>query len=326
VKSAFVSIIVPVYRVEELLPRCVESLIAQTSSEIEVILVDDGSPDNCPKMCDEYAKKDPRITVIHKENGGLSDARNAGLLSAKGEYVLFVDSDDYLEEDAVALFRKAIKDRTVDVVVGAARKKERDREYLMVPRAHHEAQYVVPGSVFLKKELKTSRAIKMAAWLNMYNRKFLIGNSLFFQKGLLHEDEEWTPRVFLNAERVVVSGHCFYNYVIRDNSITRGADFRKNAEHLISTVNELNVFYKGLEDEELRFLLNDYLVSVYLFAFAAGRMHEQNTKHFIKKDFVRENARSKKNIRKAILFNISPKLYNTIYNLKSGFCPKLRGN
>ena len=94
------SIIVPIYKVEEYLDRCVESLIRQTEKDIEIILVDDGSPDSCPAMCDEWAKKDERIRVVHKENGGLSDARNAGLNIATGEYVLFVDSDDYVAENA----------------------------------------------------------------------------------------------------------------------------------------------------------------------------------------------------------------------------------
>ena len=92
-----VSIIVPVYKVEKYLDRCVESLVNQTYKNIEIILVDDGSPDNCPEMCDAWAQKDSRIVVIHKENGGVSSARNKGLESARGEWIWFVDSDDYVE-------------------------------------------------------------------------------------------------------------------------------------------------------------------------------------------------------------------------------------
>ena len=91
-----ISVIVPVYKVEAYLPRCVESLLSQTYKDFEIILVDDGSPDTCPAMCDAYAKKYSNIHVLHKENGGLSDARNAGVTIAKGEYVTFVDSDDYV--------------------------------------------------------------------------------------------------------------------------------------------------------------------------------------------------------------------------------------
>ena len=97
-----ISIIVPIYKVEKYLVRCVESLIAQDFSSLEIILIDDGSPDRCGEICDNYAKKDARITAYHKPNGGLSDARNYGLERAHGEYVLFVDSDDYLEPGACA--------------------------------------------------------------------------------------------------------------------------------------------------------------------------------------------------------------------------------
>ena len=96
-KREKISIIVPIYNVEKYLERCVDSLVNQTYENIEIILVDDGSPDYCPQLCDEYAKKDSRIVVIHKKNGGLSDARNYGLCKASGEYILYVDSDDYIE-------------------------------------------------------------------------------------------------------------------------------------------------------------------------------------------------------------------------------------
>ena len=94
-----ISVIVPIYNVEKYLDRCVDSIINQTYKNLEIILVDDGSPDNCPQMCDDYAKKDSRIKVVHKENGGLSDARNVGMEVATGEYVSFIDSDDYISLD-----------------------------------------------------------------------------------------------------------------------------------------------------------------------------------------------------------------------------------
>ena len=114
-ESSKISIIVPVYKVEQYLERCVRSLINQTYKNVEIILVDDGSPDQCPQMCDNYASDDLRIKVIHKKNGGLSDARNAGLRIATGEYVMYVDSDDYIEKNACEkLIKNAIGN--VDVV------------------------------------------------------------------------------------------------------------------------------------------------------------------------------------------------------------------
>ena len=99
--NELISVIVPIFKVEDYLRKCVDSVINQTYKNLEIILVDDGSPDNCPKICDEYANQDSRIKVIHKENGGLSDARNAGMKIAKGEYVSFIDSDDYISCDCI---------------------------------------------------------------------------------------------------------------------------------------------------------------------------------------------------------------------------------
>ena len=116
-KDELITVIVPVYKVEKYLDRCVQSIVDQTYTNLEIILVDDGSPDNCPKMCDEWAKKDKRIKVIHKQNGGLSDARNAGLEKAKGKYVGFVDSDDYISPIMYEKLYKCIIDNQADMAM-----------------------------------------------------------------------------------------------------------------------------------------------------------------------------------------------------------------
>lgn len=112
-KKPLISVIVPIYNVESYLNRCVESIVNQTYQNLEIILVDDGSPDNCPQICDDWARKDSRIKVIHKENGGLSDARNAGMNIATGEYISFIDSDDYVALDFCETMLLVIKKRTV---------------------------------------------------------------------------------------------------------------------------------------------------------------------------------------------------------------------
>ena len=113
-----ISVIVPVYKVEEYLDECVESILRQSYSNFELILVDDGSPDRCGEMCDNYKKRDARIEVIHKTNGGLSDARNAGLRVASGEYITFVDSDDAIADNYLEILYKALKKYGVDIVQG----------------------------------------------------------------------------------------------------------------------------------------------------------------------------------------------------------------
>ena len=126
-----ISIIVPVYKVERELDRCVKSLLGQTYQNIEIILVDDGSPDCCPEMCDEFARQDNRVKVVHKKNGGLSDARNAGLKVASGEYILYVDSDDYIDIDSCERFMKARNNENIDIIVGNAIMEKKDGNELI---------------------------------------------------------------------------------------------------------------------------------------------------------------------------------------------------
>ena len=117
-RSELVSIIVPVYKVEKYLDKCIESIVGQTYENLEIILVDDGSPDNCPAMCDRWAEKDSRIKVIHKENGGLSSARNAGLDACTGEYIYFLDSDDYIAENCIEMLFNTIISDGSDMCIG----------------------------------------------------------------------------------------------------------------------------------------------------------------------------------------------------------------
>ena len=117
-QDALISVIVPVYKVEQYLPKCVESILAQTYTNLEILLVDDGSPDNCGAICEEYARKDPRIKVIHKENGGLSSARNAALDIARGEYIGFVDSDDWIQPEMYETLLSGIKKNDADMAYG----------------------------------------------------------------------------------------------------------------------------------------------------------------------------------------------------------------
>ena len=115
-ESDLISIVVPIYKVEKYINKCIESILNQTYKNLEIILVDDGSPDNCGKIADEYAKKDNRIKVIHKKNGGLSDARNAGIDIVKGKYIAFVDSDDYIEKEYIEIMYNAIRTNKVKIV------------------------------------------------------------------------------------------------------------------------------------------------------------------------------------------------------------------
>lgn len=295
------SIIVPIYNVEPYIERCIVSLREQTYKDIEIILVDDESPDNCPAICDQYAKLDDRIQVIHKKNGGLSDARNCGLAAATGEYVFFLDSDDYIALDTCEKFAQ-FAGSGVDMLVGNAIVEGGacDLEQMAADST------VRTGQEYLKQAYIQEKA-HMASVLNVYRRQFLLENELQFKKGILHEDEQFTPRAFLKANSVINTGITFYHYIIRDNSITTKKDKRRNARDLYETCCELEVIYNHLADVELRDMLLDSLVVKYLYIAQAGRLYRY--KELLHKDFVKRNAKSKRTTLKAALYCTSPVLY-----------------
>lgn len=304
------SIIVPVYKVEEYLHRCVQSLILQTYKDIEIILVDDGSPDSCPQICDEYAKQDNRVRVIHKENGGLSDARNVGLAIAQGEYVIFVDSDDYIEKNTCEAFSQYLN-LGADILVGDANIVGQRNGFLL----HNDdlKGKSVSGKEYLKRSLSANQA-PMAAWLSIYKRDFLSQNNLCFKYGILHEDEQFSPRAFLVASKVVYTGINFYNYFIREDSITTKKDLRRNAHDLYKTLFELEKIYLKIQDEQLKKLLLDSLVIKYLNMFFIGCLYKYK-KDFLYKDFLKRNAYRKKTKLKVRLFRFSPRIYCMVNRL-----------
>jgi len=209
-----ISIIVPVFKVPQYLYRCVESIIGQTYDNLEIILVDDGSPDNCPEMCDSWAKKDSRIKVIHKKNGGLSDARNAGLEIAAGELIGFVDSDDWIAPEMYERLKKALDNDQSDISACTVEMVWEDgtpNSFLTVQEnctlERTEAQLA------LMQESK----LKQPVWYKLYKRSVIAG--IPFEKGKQHEDVYWSYQVVGNAERVSVIDYIGYFYWQRSDSI-----------------------------------------------------------------------------------------------------------
>lgn len=246
--SAFFSIIVPVYKVEKYLDRCVESLVNQSYKNIEIVLVDDGSPDRCPEICDEWGKRDNRIKVIHKKNGGLSDARNTGLLASSGEYVFFVDSDDYIDLESAEKFRNYIT--TEDFIVGEA--------IIYKPNGdikHRGHTNLVENHTYTGGEI-ASISISKGEWFapvcyNVYNRNFLLNNKLLLKVGILHEDNEFQPRLFLKAKKVKYLHFEFYQYVERADSICQ-MPTKKNLMDLLSTYESWAQLNETIEDSTVR--------------------------------------------------------------------------
>lgn len=253
-----VSVIVPVYKVEAYLDKCVRSILSQTYREMEVILVDDGSPDGCGRMCDEYAQKDSRVRVIHKKNGGLSDARNAGVKEAVGKYLLFVDSDDWIREDLIEKTVETAEQHSADIV---------QFDYYCVENGREEVRTCsLPADRTLNlAEEKGLLLAPPASWTKLFNREFYMKTGCFFPEGLYFEDLGTTPLFFLAAERIVYLKEPLYYYLIRDNSIMTGKNYEKSCHDKIEIVNRILAYYKAKNAfdrfrEELEYLvfLNAY--------------------------------------------------------------------
>lgn len=211
-----ISIIVPVYKVEAYLNRCVDSLLAQTYDKLEIILVDDGSPDRCGEICDEYAEKDHRIRVIHKENGGLSDARNAGIEAARGEYLGFCDSDDWMEPDAYdTMLEFALREEVKLVCAGrydvSGRTGER-RLGLCPPETQVVSGEETVRRIFLWEHMDSAAVDKI------YHRSLF--REIRYPLGMVTEDVPTTYRIALLAKRVGMLSKPIYNYYHRQGSIT----------------------------------------------------------------------------------------------------------
>lgn len=185
IEKSLLSVIVPIYKVEQYLDECVESIVNQTYKNLEIILVDDGSPDNCPQMCDEWTRKDGRIKVVHKKNGGLSSARNAGLDVATGEFVSFVDSDDFICKDALEnLYNRIKDDATVGITSGMIYRYQDGCTSNFKDVWLCSVEKVIPASEFLLETM--SQKASYTVWNKLYRRE-VVGNTRF-REGRNNED------------------------------------------------------------------------------------------------------------------------------------------
>lgn len=214
IDTKLVSVIIPIYNVEKYLDRCVQSVVKQTYKNLEIILVDDGSPDNCPELCDEWKKADSRIKVIHKKNGGLSDARNAGLDIATGEYIAFVDSDDYVHPQYIEILYYIAKKEDADVVSCEFKKVSQDEE------THECYEEIRKDDINIKEYTEiTDKVIGVVAWNKLYKRGLF--EKIRFPIGRLHEDNGIWWKVVFYAKKIVPTSEKLYYYIDNPMSIMR---------------------------------------------------------------------------------------------------------
>ena len=225
-EKALISIIIPVYKVEKYLEKCIQSVINQTYENLQIILVDDGSPDNCGKICDEYAKKDHRIEVIHKSNGGLSDARNKGLEIAKGEYIGFVDSDDYIESDMYEVLYNLLKQYNVDVSICNFYTVSQGK--IAIKNADNGIKEY--NRIEILKEILLDNDIQSYAWNKLYKRELF--GEIKYPVGKKYEDIGTTFYLLEKCNKVVVTGKPEYYYINRQDSIVNNVTETKITDYI----------------------------------------------------------------------------------------------
>lgn len=315
-----ISVIIPIYKVEKYLDRCIQSVIGQTYSNLEIILVDDGSPDRCPKMCDEWAQKDSRICAFHKPNGGLSDARNFGAVRSKGEYITFIDSDDYVAQNYVEYLYNLLIQAGADISCCNLRYVYNSN--IDFDDQPEEQVEVISGRDACYKMYDKLQLI--VAVVKLYKRKLIL--ETLFPVGRLHEDEAVNYKLLYACSKVAIGNQAFYAYYQHTGSIThRGSE--KNVRDILLTGKERIVFFKERKEWGL------YALAIRFYAdYLTGRWERVPTDEK-KKAFVaaarygvdpRMGLKAKAAIFYNILKKIAKKLIKIIYNEISWIKTKIK--
>ena len=236
-----ISVIVPIYKVEKYLNRCIDSILNQTFTDFECILVDDGSPDNCGKICDEYAKKDKRVKVIHKPNGGLSDARNAGIDVAQGECLSFIDSDDWIHPQMLEILYNGIVKNNVILSVCAYEETENEKPFENIENPIFEIRN---GMDFLIKNNVTA----IVAWNKLYHKSLFDG--IRYPVGKIHEDEFVTYKILYKAGNIAFCDEKMYMYFENVEGITKKEWSIKRFDAYFA-FKEQEIFFKDKKDERM---------------------------------------------------------------------------
>ncbi|MGU8778425.1 glycosyltransferase [Clostridium perfringens] len=261
-KKIKVSVIVPIYKVENYLSQCIDSILAQSYSNLEVILVDDGSPDSCPKICDNYQMYDSRIRVIHKENQGLGLARNTGLDIATGDYVLFVDSDDYIDIDMIKILLDKIIKNNSDTVFCGLNKVKQDGKIVKVPSIYKNNIFkgrsiinnILLEMVGSNPEDKEDSNIYMSVWHALYSMKIIKEHNIKFpsERIFMSEDISFHIDYLRYSKSATYIDNCLYYYRENENSLSKKFDenrFKRQKKLYFQILDKLSVFLE--EDEYL---------------------------------------------------------------------------
>ena len=302
-----ISVIVPVYNVERYLKECLRSIYNQTIPFFEVILVDDGSTDNSSSICDEAESLNERTITIHKTNGGLSDARNVGIKTAKGDYIFLIDSDDTISsttnEDFLNILNE-YKNEMPELIV--TNLKSITNNNSTVKRHYLSDRKIIAGPEYLKIEYKKN-TMYMASVQCLYKRSFLLSHNMWFREGLLHEDELFTPVVFYKANSVLPTDLICYNHMIRTGSITTQSNKIPNAKSIIEICKLLNMEFEKISDKTLRRYVLEHAVDLYYKVFIDAELLKHKDIRISRKYLIK-HSKSLKNRFRTLEYLISPSL------------------
>lgn len=302
-----VSIIVPIYKTEKYLDRCIKSIINQSYKKLEIILVDDGSPDRCGEICDEWAKKDKRIKVIHKKNGGLSDARNAGIEIAQGEYLSFIDSDDYVHRDFIKFLYENCLKNNADISMCGVKQTDKDENI------NREIKNENIRIVFSKDVLEKKHNIYCVAWNKLYKKS--IFNNIRYPKGKIHEDVAVIYKIMYYSNKIAITDSELYFYFSAPESIMRSEFSEKRLDALDVIKDSYKFFIENNEKSYAYFILRDYLDTILEFYKQSYLLKKEKLE--IRKEIRKELRKEYKKTYKKIILNpntnISMKFKYVIY-------------
>lgn len=318
-KQPLISIIVPIYNVEKYLEKCINSLLSQTYKNIEIILVDDGSPDLCPQIVDRYKNTYEMIKVFHKENGGLSDARNFGLKHAKGEYIGFVDSDDYIEPEMYeSLIKGMIRN---NCLLGECGVKCIYKDKIIAN--YSNKSYVLNTKDAVKKYYSTkipNKIPRTAVWSKLFHKSLLINK--LFPTGHIHEDYSLIMKCMIEAKRIYYIEKPLYNHIYTNSSSITSAKFRREDLYKqIQFEKIINIIKETKDDELLNLAKIDYYnlcLQFFYRCFYNDFDEYKSYKQILisnKKEIINLNFRKKDKIQ-FYLFYLNSKLYLLLRSIR----------
>lgn len=250
-KKIILSVIIPVYNVERYIEKCIDSVIEQYCENIEIICVNDGTTDNSKNIIEKYINKHEFIKCLDRENGGLSAARNSGLLQSKGEYILFLDSDDWLEKNVLSELCTIATTNNLDILVA-------NTKWIYPHKIHKEEKNsadvllsITDGKDAIAKLMASGIYVPMA-YNYICKRDFILSNKLFFKEGLIYEDELWTPQIFYKAKKVFATNVFHYNYYQREQTITNSHGSLIKVNSFFHVSKELITSFDFSNDQNLK--------------------------------------------------------------------------